>query len=87
MAARDRLSVSLRTSVIAESSAVFIYVSVKLARLNVFSSLKKSLFFNVNYVFVSVISFVFSWWHLGEQMVLNATILANNEMQDIDTSS
>lgn len=61
MAARDRLSVSLRTSVIAESSAVFIYVSVKLARLNVFSSLKKSLFFNVNYVFVSVISFVFSW--------------------------
>lgn len=34
-----------------------------------------------------MISFVFSSWGLGEQMILNSTILANNEMQNIDTTS
>lgn len=88
MATRDRLGVSLGTSIRIESPTLFIYVSLKLARLSIFFILKtKFIFLYTNYVFISAIFFAFSCLGFGEQMALNSTIVANNEMQAVGTSS
>ena len=77
MAARDRLSVSLRTSIIAESSAVLIYVSVKLARLNIFSSVVSRFLFYA--LFVQNLSLIFNNYSLNAFTDLDiGAIVVNN---------